>query len=131
MVNNKGLKKSVRKIKKHTKTKPKVRKSKKHRTRQKKTKKKKYSKTYKNKKEKNSNKLKQSTLINGGGCGCSESGVSSPFKNYIGDLRNSLSLNKLSGGGYSVIPDKPINGYKADIQAYDDNNPPILRSTFN
>ena len=49
----------------------------------------------------------------------------------MSDLRNSLSLNNLGGGGYSVLPDNTVNGYKSVIKEYDDNNPPILRSVFN
>jgi len=128
MVNNKGLKKSVSKKTKHTKKNPKVRKSRKRRTLQKKTKKKiRHNKKQKNKKKKSI----QTTLINGGSCGCSASGTSSSFKNYMSDLRNSLSLNNLGGGGYTVSPDNSINGVNPIIKEYDNNNPPILGSVFN
>lgn len=133
MLNNKGLKKSVIKKRKHTKKNTKVRKSRKKRTSQKNTKKlSRHNKKQKNKKQKNKKKKSvETTLINGGGCGCGASGTTSPFKNYMSDLRNSLSLNNLGGGGYTVSPDNSINGVNPIIKEYDDNNPPILGSAFN
>ena len=133
MVNSKGLKKSIIKKTKHSKKNPKGRKSRKKRTSQKKTKKlSRHNKKQKNKKQKNKKKKSiQTTLINGGGCGCSASGTSSSFKNYMSDLRNSLSLNNLGGGGYSVSLKNPINKSNTVIKEYDNNNPPILGSVFN
>ena len=129
MSNNKGLKK-MKKIK-HTKTNPKTRKSKRKRSSQKKTKKL-SRRNMKQKNKKRKSKSKQTTLINGGGgCGCGASGTTSSFKNYMNELRNSLDINNLGGGGYTVSPYDTINGHKTTIKEYDDNKPPIIRSVFN
>jgi len=122
MVNKKSVKKHVNKKSKHTKRNPRVRKSKKQRSSRKKTKK----LTKRNKKRKS--KPKQTTLMNGGGCGCSTPGTSNSFRNYMSNLTNSLSINKLGGGGYSVMPDNTIKGFKTTIREYDDNNPPVLKN---
>ena len=120
MVKKNLKKKNINKKTQHTKKNKKVHKSKKRNT-QKKTKK----ITKRNKKRKS--KQTKSTLINGGSnCNCGPSSSSNSFKNYMSDLRSSLSLDNLSGGGYSVLPDDSINGYKAVIKEYDDNNPPLL-----
>jgi len=129
MNNNKSLKKMNKKIK-HTKINSKTRKSKKKRNSRKKTKKL-SRRTMKQKNRKQKSKVKQTTLINGGGCGCSASGTTSTFKNYMSELRNSLDINNLGGGGYSVLPSDTINGHKTTIKQYDDNKPPIIKSVFN
>lgn len=122
---NKTIKKMNKKGK-YSKTNPKTRKSKKHK--QKKTKKISRKNMKKNRKKRSNSK--KTTLINGGSnCGCGSSSSNS-FKNYMNDLRESLKINNLRGGGYSVLPDESIKGHKTVIKAYDDNNPPVFSGSI-
>jgi hypothetical protein len=79
-------------------------------------------------KSKSKSKSKHTQLMDGGGCGCSSNSSSSSFKNYMSDLKNTLNIDgKIRGGGYSVLPNKSILGYKPTIKSYDDINPPLLK----